>query len=78
MMLYTCSLAIVLLNVAGFLCHVIKPSPLLPGNISQYGSEGGACEVIRTFRSSLANIIEDPILLEFCSEVPERGEILLY
>ena len=76
MMLYTCSVAIVLLNVAGFLCHATKPSPLLPGYMSQYGSEVGACEVIKTFRSSLANIIEDPMLLKFCHEVPERGETL--
>ena len=75
MMLYTCSVAIVLLNVAGLLCDVIKPPPL---NLlmSQYGSEGGACEVIKTFRSSLKNIIEDPMLLKFCHELPERGETL--
>ena len=73
MMLYTCGVAIVLLNLGGFLCHVI-----LPGDLYQYGSKGGPCDVIRTFRSSLANIIEDPMLLKFCHEVPEKGEILLY
>ena len=73
-MLYTCS--IVLLNVGGFLCDMTEPPPFLPGYLSQYGSEGGACEVIKTFRSSLKNIIEDPMLLKFCHEVPERGETL--
>ena len=76
MKLYTCKVAIVLLNVVGLLCDVIKPPPL---NLlmSQYdGSKGGACEVIKTFQSSLKNIIEDPMLLKFCHEVPERGETL--
>ena len=75
-MLYTCSVAIVLLNVDGLLCDVAKPPTLHPGYLSQFGSEGGACEVIKTFRSSLANIIEDPMLLKFCHEVPERGEMI--